>query len=175
MLIFGLQCHNVPLGKMTKLTGKVLASRVGTVLDVAPKDNGQLLGKFLRVRVRLDVEQPLCRGTKLFLPDGEAELIEFKYEKLPKFCYGCGRIGHIFPDCNFILESHKTLSEQPYGAFLKADKGQKFSKPVSRRNAENSVFDGDWFLQSEKASDNLVLGFLTVVMPIALPYSYSLL
>lgn len=70
---------------MTTCTYKTLGSKVGTVIEVAPNENGEMLGKFLRVRVRMDVEQPLCRGTKLMLQSGETELIEFCYEKLQSF------------------------------------------------------------------------------------------
>lgn len=112
---------------MSTRTGKILGSRVGSVIDVVPHNNGEMMGKFLQVRVRLDVEQPLCQGTKLFQPNGDVELIEFRYEKLPKLCYGCSRIGHVLLECDVISESQKKQRDQPYGDFLKVEKRKKNS------------------------------------------------
>jgi len=40
-------------------------------------------GNFLRVRVAIDISQPLCRGRKISIEDGSEEWISFKYERLP--------------------------------------------------------------------------------------------
>ena len=40
-------------------------------------------GNFLKVRVAIDISQPLCRGRKISIEDGSEEWISFKYERLP--------------------------------------------------------------------------------------------
>ncbi|KAH1046825.1 hypothetical protein J1N35_037609 [Gossypium stocksii] len=45
----------------------------------------EIIGEFCRLRVKLDVQKPLA----------------FKYEKLPAFCFGCGKMGHGLQECKF--------------------------------------------------------------------------
>ena len=42
----------------------------------------------MRIRVRLDVTKPLCRGRKAKLEKGQETLISFKYERSPIFVIG---------------------------------------------------------------------------------------
>ncbi|KAJ8428057.1 hypothetical protein Cgig2_023451 [Carnegiea gigantea] len=46
----------------------------------------------LYFRVDMDVDRPLCREVSVKM-DGKPMWIKIKYVKLPKFCYGCGRLG----------------------------------------------------------------------------------
>ena len=55
---------------------------------------------FVRVRVRLDITKPLCRGRKIGLSNGEDGWAGFKYERLPNLCYWCGRLTHQDRDCS---------------------------------------------------------------------------
>ena len=48
----------------------------------------------MRVRVWLDPNEPLIAGCMLRQDDGVMVQIEFKYEKVYKFCQRCGIIGH---------------------------------------------------------------------------------
>lgn len=50
-------------------------------------DNG---GNFIRVRVTLDINLPLCRGRVVTLECGDKRWVAFKYERLPNLCYWCG-------------------------------------------------------------------------------------
>ncbi|CAN0847084.1 hypothetical protein LINGRAHAP2_LOCUS4784 [Linum grandiflorum] len=52
----------------------------------------------MRIRVRLDVRKSLHREKTVKKPNTEV-LVRFKYEKLPTFCFLCGRIGHIDRYC----------------------------------------------------------------------------
>ncbi|CAN1783191.1 hypothetical protein LINPERHAP1_LOCUS16194 [Linum perenne] len=52
----------------------------------------------MRLRVRLDVREPLKHEKKIKRPNGEWIVAKFRYEKLPTFCFICGRLGHI--DCH---------------------------------------------------------------------------
>ncbi|KAI8000015.1 hypothetical protein LOK49_LG09G01931 [Camellia lanceoleosa] len=63
---------------------------------------------FLRIRVEVDVTKPLLQGFILHrkeeweVPGGAGIKIFYKYEKLPQFCYDCGRIGHDRNACKFV-------------------------------------------------------------------------
>ncbi|CAN0925325.1 hypothetical protein LINGRAHAP2_LOCUS34689 [Linum grandiflorum] len=52
----------------------------------------------MRLRVKLDVRKSLLREKEVKKPSSSI-MVTFKYEKLPIFCFLCGRIGHINRAC----------------------------------------------------------------------------
>lgn len=50
---------------------------------------------FLRIQVELDVRKSLFRRKRLNLLPGWPTYVLFKYERLPTYCYLCGRMGHL--------------------------------------------------------------------------------
>ena len=42
---------------------------------------------FMRIRVIMDITQPLCRGRIIFFGVNDDKFISFKYERLPNICY----------------------------------------------------------------------------------------
>ncbi|KAL5799029.1 hypothetical protein ACOSQ2_003849 [Xanthoceras sorbifolium] len=57
---------------------------------------GNQIGKFLRVRILLDVSKPLKRGLRVNLSVNlENSTVLICYERLPNFCHYCGRLGHL--------------------------------------------------------------------------------
>src|SRR3954471_16744334 len=66
-------------------------------------------GRFLRIKVTLDLKLPLKRGTVVKFKEKNLR-IHFKYERLPTFCFVCGRLGHQMKDC----EAVEDLSEEGY-------------------------------------------------------------
>ncbi|XWS10674.1 hypothetical protein CRYUN_Cryun38cG0017700 [Craigia yunnanensis] len=51
-------------------------------------------GRYLCVRIVIDIRKLLKRGRKIVVPGGGNELVIFKYEKLPNFYYVCCRLDH---------------------------------------------------------------------------------
>ena len=85
---------------------------------------GELIGgNFLRVRVGVNVSQPLNRGRKVLLGTDEEVWASFKYEKMPNFCYWCGMVSHDAKECSIWLASKASLplDQQEYGSWLRAD------------------------------------------------------
>ncbi|KAK4420963.1 hypothetical protein Salat_2046800 [Sesamum alatum] len=84
------------------------------------KDDPSSLTEF-KLRVGLNIQNPLRRIMKIRSPDGEDYVIQFTYERLPNFCFLCGLIGHISKDC----EMHYTDgfvdpgSNTPFGPWLR--------------------------------------------------------
>ena len=63
-----------------------------------PKDDGTG-GEFLRVRLKLDISRPLPRCCKLWNVGKLVGWVGLKFERLPNFCYWCGRVGHGDREC----------------------------------------------------------------------------
>uniref|UniRef100_A0A2N9IT87 RNase H type-1 domain-containing protein n=1 Tax=Fagus sylvatica TaxID=28930 RepID=A0A2N9IT87_FAGSY len=90
---FWIQIHDLPFLYMNRDVGEKVGGTLGMVFMVDTDVKGVGWGKSLRVRVQIDVTQPLLCGKKLRL-GGKSVWVYFKYERLPLFCYGCGRIWH---------------------------------------------------------------------------------
>ncbi|KAK9950683.1 hypothetical protein M0R45_006158 [Rubus argutus] len=88
------QCHNLPLKKMSMRMGGAIGNKLGKFLEVDCDESGACVGKFMRIKVRLDISKPLWRGFPIDLSSGVKALVEFCYERLFTLCFGCGRIGH---------------------------------------------------------------------------------
>lgn len=92
------QIHNMPLGCMNREVSFQIGSTLGKVEEVAVAEDDVGWGRYLRVRVAINLYQPLERGRTLFLT-GNFCWVSFKYEKLPVFCFRCGRILHSPKGC----------------------------------------------------------------------------
>lgn len=75
---------------------KALASKLGEFVDSEPS-SFDFEGNFYRVRIRLDVRNPLKKATSL-IRGGEREIFAVKYERLPDWCQVCGMMGHEFKE-----------------------------------------------------------------------------
>ncbi|BFG29953.1 hypothetical protein CerSpe_162270 [Prunus speciosa] len=94
MASFWVQMHGVPLLNMTTVVAKKIGAVLGQVLDVDHTEGDECIGRFLRVRIRVDVRQPLMRGTFVEFPEEGAIWVDFRYEFLPEYCFLCGCLGH---------------------------------------------------------------------------------
>ncbi|CAL9000065.1 unnamed protein product [Prunus brigantina] len=92
---------------MTTMVAKKVGALVGRVLEVDQATGIDCIGRFLRVRIRFDVGQPLMRGTFVAFPGEGSQWIDFKYEFLPEYCLVCGCLGHPSRLC---LERHPEVS-----------------------------------------------------------------
>ena len=79
-------------------------------------------GHFMRVRVTLDINLPLCRERVITLAEGGKSWVAFKYERLPNLCYWCGRLDHDDKNCDLWIQSKGTLKteNQQFGSYLRA-------------------------------------------------------
>ena len=85
---------------------------------------GPMLGGqgFMRVRVRVDVTQPLCRSRVVTLENGEQSWVVFKYERLPNLCYWCGCLDHANKDYEAWIHNNGTLKmkDRRYDSSIRA-------------------------------------------------------
>ncbi|KAL5795008.1 hypothetical protein ACOSP7_003602 [Xanthoceras sorbifolium] len=85
---------------MNREAGLFLGGLIGEVKEIDSGGGGDCLGKFIRIRVLVDVGKPLKRGLRVASGDvDEFASILVCYERLPNFCYYCGLLGHLLREC----------------------------------------------------------------------------
>ncbi|XP_019156927.1 PREDICTED: uncharacterized protein LOC109153517 [Ipomoea nil] len=116
---FWVQAYNIPTNMQTYKTAEMIGSSLGSFIkadDIVDNNPDGLSTSFMRVRVQLDTSKPLTKKMKIKPATGEPFYIEFKYEKLPTFCFICGLIGHNNRSCGKLFEG----SVEDYGPELRA-------------------------------------------------------
>lgn len=125
------------MGMMSKETGELVGEQIGEFIEADPDVNGDSLGVFMRIKVRMDITVPIMRFITSFIEEEEQEeekemilggddgeigkrkkeekIISFTYEYLQDFCYSCEIIGHTKKSCP--TRSRRTGSRQ-FGPWL---------------------------------------------------------
>jgi hypothetical protein len=112
-----LQVHKLPDGYRKKsLITNLVEKKVGKVSEVETDLAG--VGNFVRVRVKIDVRNPLARFVTISR-GGQREFYKIQFEKFPKFCGACGMLGHTHLECG---TGEHDLTKLKWGDFLKADR-----------------------------------------------------
>ena len=97
---FWVQVHNLPPDRMYQENADTIGNQLGKLLDSELPVKGSLCwNKFLRLKVQIDVNEPLLCGFYLDCHPKPDMWIDFKYEKLQDFCFGCGKLGHARSQC----------------------------------------------------------------------------
>ena len=121
-----MQIHNLPLNNRTRETRWEIGSKLGEVLEVDVAESGVQWGRYLRVKVKVDVSKKLVRGKKIAFEGREQRWIAFKYERLPNFCYRCGLLNHGLRDCTEgKMEDGLESAPFQYGAWLRREVPRK--------------------------------------------------
>lgn len=109
---FWVRFLDIPLGFQNKFMAKRLGNAMGEFLEAECNQDNFCWGESLRVKIMIDITKPLPRG--IWIEPGEnvdSLWIQAKYERLPDFCYGCGRTGHVVKDCPHLSEGEKQETE----------------------------------------------------------------
>ena len=77
---------------------KNMAKHIGEVQELQIALPSGFVGQFIRVRLKLNVEQKLTWFVS-FTRAGKTEYYQVKHEKLPTFCRACGKLGHWHQEC----------------------------------------------------------------------------
>ena len=100
--------------------GRQIGDYIGKFVE---SDHNNFTGhwrSYMRIRVKLDVRRPLKRRMKIKKEGSDWCWVNFKYERLPSFCYYCGLMGHSDFFCIKMLQNDVMEAPRPYGLFMKA-------------------------------------------------------
>jgi hypothetical protein len=134
---FWVQVHDMPLLYMNKNVGTKIGNSLGELQEVDVVGNKLGWGSYLRLRVSLDITKPLDHGRALKFA-GKSSWMEFKYEKLPLFCFRCGCIVHGSKGCPVppAVHIHDRDETKQWGSWLRA------TDPKHRRAKTGPSFRG---------------------------------
>jgi hypothetical protein len=140
-----IQVHDLPLLCMNRGVGTKIGASLGEIVDVDMAGDGAGWGRCLRLRVVIDIFKPLERGRALNF-GGKSHWINFKYEKLPLFCFQCGCIVHERKFCpdRKSQRIHTDEGEKQWGSWLRAE--------VPKKERQTRYESGGWFKQSGENS-----------------------
>ncbi|KAL8499061.1 hypothetical protein ACS0TY_022141 [Phlomoides rotata] len=99
-------------------------------MDVSGED---LIGKFIRFKVSLNITKPLLRGITIRLK-GKYLWLPLRYESLPIYCFSCGIIGHDNKKCRSSNQNLKYCTLK-----LKASSPQTRNKIEERKDSPNRL------------------------------------
>lgn len=77
----------------------------------------EINGEFFWLRIQFDVQKPLRRGIFVSIENKSKSWIPFKYEKLPTFCFDCGKMGHGLKKCLKLTPFQRKMLEK-YSGYL---------------------------------------------------------
>jgi hypothetical protein len=86
----------------------------------------------MRVRVKVDVRQPLKKDTKVKDREGNWCTVNFKYEKLGVFCFVCGIMGHAENKCVVRFSMETDDGRREWSGELRADQRRGGGRQTSR-------------------------------------------
>lgn len=92
---FWVQISNLPLKSRTREIGMEIGSKLGKILEVDVPEKGVPWGRYLRVRIQMDVTRKLIWAKKISIENDEPRWVLFQYERLPNFCYLCGKLDTV--------------------------------------------------------------------------------
>lgn len=102
---------------MNKEAIQKLGEKISEVKEIETEEAGDCIGQFARVRISLDITQPLKKI--VFLQQDEGKIpMPIMYEKLPDFCFYCGHVGHQYREC--LRNKGQQKEDLPYGGRMRA-------------------------------------------------------
>ena len=92
-ITFWVQVHDIPIRFRTRKVAEKIYGTIGTVHEPAEGTTTEGDG-FIRVRVTIDMSQPLSQGKVISLESGKELWVSVKSERLSNLCYWCGSLMH---------------------------------------------------------------------------------
>jgi hypothetical protein len=134
-LDFWVRVLDLPMDMMNRVYGELIGGWIGRFISADVDEEGMAWGKDLRIRVEVNMEQPLLRGVPLKESDDDADgkWFDLKYEKVLHFCFDCGRLVHSDGGC-----LAKKEEVQQWGKWLRASPQRGYKSPPPARPSVSS-------------------------------------
>uniref|UniRef100_A0A803NTP6 Reverse transcriptase domain-containing protein n=1 Tax=Cannabis sativa TaxID=3483 RepID=A0A803NTP6_CANSA len=137
---FWVQVYGIPFMCKSHDLARFIAMEVGDLIEIDKDTIKEGTGPYMRIRILLDVNLPLRRGMNIkFIRMGRefVKWLDFKFERLPDFCFFCGKLDHTKRYCVAFLQKCDELYTEPlcpYSILLRGkekiiDKSQPFQYP----------------------------------------------
>lgn len=125
---------------MSVEVGRELGNSLGNFIESNHRTGYTDQAKFMRIRVNLQLDKPLRRGGKVANVYGEEFWVTFKYERLPVFCFHCGRLGHDDKHCQECTDHQK--SSRQFDDWLRAYVSTKAMGDKARSTSSDGGGEG---------------------------------
>jgi 14-3-3 protein epsilon len=129
---FWVQVHNLPTGLMAERVGNTLANYIGSFVEYDKNNKGSFWREYMRIRVRVDIRQPLKKDSRVKNQGGNWCIVNFKYEKLGVFCFVCGLIGNGENRCAVRFVVTEDDGSRAWSKELKAESRRWSDRQTSR-------------------------------------------
>lgn len=90
---FWIRVYDIPFHATNILVGRLIGASIREVEEVDAEEGRATWGEYVRLRVKLDISKPLIRGKKVNPGNLGTYWLRFIHERLPNFCYACGKLG----------------------------------------------------------------------------------
>ncbi|KAJ4845499.1 hypothetical protein Tsubulata_031214 [Turnera subulata] len=131
--------YDVPFNLRKRRFVELLGEKVGSFLDLN-EERGLTNGRFIRFRSAVDAESPVLRRSVAQGADGKEVWVYFKYERLPWFCFHCGRMGYVARDCPKVDDADLlNPSLFQYGDDLRASPLKRLPSSFGSQLRQNSI------------------------------------
>jgi len=120
---FWIQVIGLPLEWYSERMLRKAVQHLGEIKEVKMDSKDGYTSKTGRVRVQLNVNEPLITG-KLIRIQGKPFWLDFRYERLSHFCFSCGKLGHYAMYCQdvpYTDDKHEGREKMAYGPWLRAE------------------------------------------------------
>ncbi|GLT92848.1 hypothetical protein SLE2022_106630 [Rubroshorea leprosula] len=137
--------HGVPIVCFYEAICLYLGSKIGKPIKVDPATLLATRGKFARVCVEVDLNQPFPSSVDLDLEGLPQSLIPIEFEGLHKICFHCGEFGHAEEYCRYKNPGHSSPESNPCAKAM-----IELTQTLKPNSEENNMIFGPWMVQQRK-------------------------
>ncbi|GAV62406.1 DUF4283 domain-containing protein/zf-CCHC_4 domain-containing protein [Cephalotus follicularis] len=108
---------------LSERAGRIIGESIGELEKIEIITGRKETNQYLKLRVGIDVRNPLRKEMKFLVGSKERTWLSFQYEKLPYFFHYCGRSGHTARECEHLNQKQEGVKNEEFqhGAWMSAE------------------------------------------------------